>query len=431
MLPSLRAWLDEPKSRLGCLVGWLASGALFVGTTAVLGGPNTADDLETQFTSWSIAHGQFTCSYVPHLIQEGPLYALLSAPVEWMLRIGSTAPFPTAAQMGPHCSHAIDSVNAWASQASPVNGSLLAAYLVWIPLLCGVIALLRACGRGRCGWEIATAIAVAVTPSVFMCLHEWFHPEDLLCMGLLLGGLACVRRGAWSWSGVLTGLALTSQLFGVLVLAPLLVLAPGRSRFKYAGAACGSFLAVYVPLGVATHGRILSILTGTSVTDEGFALLGQARLHGVVLVIVSRMLPIFGSMGLALWLRTRLGARSLEPVPLVALVGLSFALRLVFEVSIYGYYFMALAVSMVLLQVLEGKVRPWTVLWFEGVALAFLPPWTNLYQIHFADLEWASQIVLVPTGIAIVALTLQRYLSEQRVAVRVQALEPAPQLARV
>jgi hypothetical protein len=271
MLSSVRAWLDEPKSRAACLIAWLASGAALIGITAVLGGPSAGDSQETQLTSWSIAHGQFACAYVsePHVIQEGPLYGLLSVPFNWIFHIGGGVAFPSAAQLGPHCGNAFSAVSLWSSRSLAINGSLRVGYLAWIAMLIGVVALLRVCGRGRCGWEMAAVVAVAVAPPVFMCVQEDFHPEDLLCMGLVLAAIACVRRGAWSWSGVLTGLAMTSQLFGLLIVAPLFVLAPGRARLRFAAAALGSFLVVYVPLGVATDGRILSILSGASVKGDG------------------------------------------------------------------------------------------------------------------------------------------------------------------
>lgn len=430
MLSSVRAWLDEPKSRASCYIAWIASGAAFVAITAALGGPSLGDSQETQLTSWSIAHGQFACAYVsePRVIQEGPLYGLLSAPFDWIFHIGGSVVYPSAAQLGPHCSDAISAVSFWSLRSLPLSGSLRVGYLVWIAMLFGVVALLRSCGRGRSGWEMATVAALAVAPPVFMCLQEDFHPEDLLCMGLVLGALASFRRRSWWWSGVLTGLAVTTQLFGLLIVAPLLVLAPGRARLRFAAGALGSFLAVYGPLGVATHGRIFSILTGTKVTMAGWSVLGHAHLHGAVFVVASRILPIVSSVGLALWFRVRLGVRSLEPVPLVALIGLSFACRLVFEVNLFSYYFMALAVSIVLLQALEGKVRVWTVPWLAAIAVAFYPLWS---QDGFARLEWVFQLVLVPSGIALVVAQLRSYLRAMRLEVALDSFDQDRQLVKM
>jgi hypothetical protein len=425
MLSSARAWLDEPKSRAACIIAWVASGAAFVGITAALGGPSLGDSQETQFTSWSFAHGQFACAYLsePHFIQEGPLYALLSAPFDWIFRVGGSVAFPSGAQLGPHCTHALSAVSFWADRSLPLNSSLLVGYLVWFTLLFGLVALLRACDRGRCGWEIVTVVAVALTPPVFMCLQEDFHPEDLLCMGLVLGGLACIRRGRWGWSGVLTGLAVAAQPFGLLAIAPLIMLATGRLRLRFAVAALASVAAVYVPVGIATDGRSFSILTGASVTLGGWSVLGRAHLHGTALVLISRILPIVCSMGLALWFRVRLGARTLEPVPLIALIGLSFACRLVFEVNLFSYYFLGLAVSIVLLQVLEGKLYAWTIPWLAAVAIAFYPIWAP-DQVRLADLVWLFQIVLVSSGIALVAATLRSDVRAERKSVALGAFDP-------
>jgi hypothetical protein len=130
-------------------------------------------------------------------------------------------------------------------------------------------------------------------------------------------------------------------------------------------------------------------------------------------------------MGLALWFRVRFGARSLDPVPLVALIGLSCACRLVFEVNLFSYYFMALAVSIILIQVLEGTVRMLTVPWLAAIALAFYPLWI---PDRFADLMWVFQTVLVPSGVALVVATLRSYLRDERSSVGFEAFNPALRL---
>ena len=54
--------------------------------------------------------------------------------------------------------------------------------------MAGIIALLRVSGRGRRGWEPLAFFLVACTPPVFTCLTYYFHPPDLLAMGLILAG---------------------------------------------------------------------------------------------------------------------------------------------------------------------------------------------------------------------------------------------------
>jgi hypothetical protein len=87
-------------------------------------------------------------------------------------------------------------------------------------------------------------------------------------------------------------------------------------------------------------------------------------------------LPIALSILLAWWAMRRLGSAVLEPLPLVSLVATSLSLRLVFEDHMIGYYPMAMAVSLVMLDVIRGRISLYMVAWLGLVALAFYPlPW--------------------------------------------------------
>ena len=47
----------------------------------------------------------------------------------------------------------------------------------------------------------------------------------------------------------------------------------------------------------------------------------------------------------------------MDPVPFCRSIATSLSFRLVFEQNLYGYYFMALAVSLVLVDVMCGRIR--------------------------------------------------------------------------
>jgi hypothetical protein len=88
------------------------------------------------------------------------------------------------------------------------------------------------------------------------------------------------------------------------------------------------------------------------------------------------VLPIVLSMVLARWAVRRLGQSVLEPIPLVSLIATSLSLRLAFEENLFGYYFMALVVALVVLEVVRGRIRERLVAWLVLVQLAFWPvPW--------------------------------------------------------
>jgi hypothetical protein len=367
----------------------LAATGIFIAFVRIVGGPSESDAAESVYATWTIAHGHLACAYPPAVTTYRfptiarpvpfitPLWPLLSGGVAALTRIGHGVPFPSQTALGPHCSTALVAMFKWSVKSGAAKSTVHIAYLSWLVLMGGVVALLRASGRGRCGWEPATLV-LACVPSVFMPVVEFFHPQDLVALGLALGGLACARRGWWVWAGVLLGLAVTSQQFALLVAAPLVVLAPTNRRVRFAVAAIGAATLVVVPLIVVTSGRAIRAATlGSGNTSSfGGTVLRELHVNGGLLVVFSRILPIVVSMALARWAVRRLGHAVLEPVPLVSLIATSLSLRLAFEENLFGYYFMALAVSLVLLDIFRGRIREQLVAWLVLVTLAFSPvPW--------------------------------------------------------
>jgi hypothetical protein len=393
-------WLNRPLSGWWCALGWLAATALFVGMVQMVGGPTIHDSVESVYSTWAIAHGRLSCAYpagdptyAPFI---APLYPLLSGGVAALARIGHTVPFPP---LGTHCSNEVVAMDHWIPRSGANLPTLWIGCLGWLVLLAGVVALLRAVGRGRCGWEPAVVMLLACFPPVFMAVTEYFHPQDLMAMGLALGGLACVRRGWWTWSGVLFGLAITSQQFALLMLAPLVVVAPRNRRLHLAGAAVGTVALLVLPL-VAAHseGVVKATVLGSGNGPwSGVTVLGALHLQGPLRVAASRDLPIVLAMVCAWWAVRRLGSLVLEPVPLLSLMATSLCLRLVFEENFYGYYFMAVAVTLLLLDVVRGRLGGYLIGWLALMALVF---WQVPYALnplsHVVSLRVWQVILVAP-----------------------------------
>ncbi len=167
----------------------------------------------------------------------------------------------------------------------------------------------------------------------------------------------------------------------------------------------------------------------------------------------------------------RLGRSVLEPVPLISLIATSISFRLVFEQNLFGYYFMALAVLLLLLDAVHGRIRGQLVAWLTLVVLAFDPvprihllseyspsvlhgdrvlsrfsgasghdrvhwylvAWVGVVAVAFASYPignfryplptWLWQIVLVSTG---VALAVKPLLSWKPDVLDQRAMNPAP-----
>jgi len=306
---------------------------------------------------------------------------------------GHTVAFPSRAALGPHCDTAFLAINTWSLKSNALDSTVKIGYIGWFVLMGGVISLLRATGRGRCGWEPTTVLLVALLPPVWSCIQSSFHPQDLIAMGFALAAMACARRSAWLAAGIFIALAVLSQQFAVLVAVPLLVLAPGARRLAYAGGAIGAAALLTLPLVVANpRGTVHAILFGTGNTGGiGGTVLWEMNLHGALLVLLSRIAPIALSLVIAWWTVRRIGpSAALEPSALIALVAVCLSLRLVFEQQLFGYYYMALSVSLVLLDAVRGRIRPSLVAWLATTSMVYVlgstqldllrPPWLSLAQ---------------------------------------------------
>jgi hypothetical protein len=406
-IPAWRSWLDRPLSGAWCAVSWLASTLLFVGIVEVLGGPANGDAYMSTDSTLAIAHGQVACAFPGTGTSVAPLYPVLAGGAAAAVRIGHGLAFPPRAALGPSCANALQAFNTWAGLGHVELATLRLGFLAWLVLLAGVVALLRASGRGRRGWEPATVLVVACLPPVWLCLQNYFHPQDLLAFGLALASLACARRQAWVGAGTLMALALLSQQFVVLVALPLLVLAPRHRRTHFALAGLLTATLVTLPIIAVSSGRAareVLIGTGDSAYNQG-TLLAELHLQGALLFMVSRLLPVLLSLLLAMWVVNRLGRRrALEPILLLALVALSLSLRLVFDPSLYGYYFMALAVALVLLAVVDGRLGPALPAWLLLVSLVFTVGPASSVVLSRVSWEHGLRHALPPTVLVLAIL---------------------------
>jgi hypothetical protein len=414
----VRKWLDKPLSQCWCVCSWLAASLVFFCLAAFYGGPAQGDSSESLYSTWSIAHGNLACFYPPLINRHSygmanpfaltaPLYPLLSGVGAWILRIGHEVPFPRANQLGPNCEDALIKMYHWSLATGAIHLTLRLAFLVWPFLLAGLISMVRATGRGRTGWEPLLLFAVAVTPCVLMCITSYFHPEDLLSMGLLLMGVAAFLKKKWALSGFLLGLAVCAQQFALLVAVPLLVIAPSRARLKFVAAAVAVSALIDVPVILASSGRGLrtvllgSSRAGSAIRSTGGTVLWELDLRGPVLFVVSRVIPIVVMAVLAWWAYRHLGERLLEPTPLMSLLATALGVRLLFEENLFGYYFMAVAVSLIVLDIVSGRLRGTMVAWLVIEALTFSPLYLGYRQ---SDTEGTALIVLVTLALLLLLI---------------------------
>jgi hypothetical protein len=244
-------------------------------------------------------------------------------------------------------------------------------------------------------------VFVACVPIIWEPVLDEFHPQDLVAVGLTLIGLACVVRRWWIWAGVWLGLAVSSQQFALLLLVPLIVLAPLSARWRLILAAAGSWCVITFPAVAAARGQGVSaaIFGSGDYGSVGGTLLWQLNIHhGPGLIFLSRIMPILVAALLAVWGRRMLGPSILDPIPLISLMATCIGLRLVFEQGLFGYKFMALSVLLIVLGVACGRIRGVLIAWLALVTLAYQP---IPFGLAFNGRSWGYGVFLAEPFLAL------------------------------
>lgn len=419
-----KSWFERPLSQFWCVIGWIVAAIIFVVLVQSLGGPAGGDAFESDFSTWGVSHGQFACMYarvppVQHVTFDyaAPVYPLLTGGVAAVAQIGHGTPFPTAAALGHQCNLGLPAMARWSVKSGAVLPTLRLGYMGWFVLMAGLIALLRVAGRGRRGWEPTTLALVAILPPVWMCIEEYFHPQDLMALGLGLLAVACALRDRWIWAGILVALAVLTQQYALLIAIPLLVVAPWPRKPPFVGGAVLAVIAVVIPVMILTSGkaaRFVFLGTGDA-SGQGGTVVWELHLHGAPLVLLSRVLPLLLAFLFAALVVRRVGRNALKPIVLVSLVAASLSLRLVFEQNIFGYYYMALAVALLIVDVLGGRIRETLIAWYALILLAMgestisIVIWRQSWNQDAR--HWIPAIIIIGSLLWIVRCVLRHKLS--------------------
>jgi len=378
---------------------------LFVVVVAMRGGPLSAqnDALAVTLPTTAVSHGQWRLAEQQTVVPDPPGYPLLAAPLVVVFRplVGSptwcsSQPVPAVLQHGAQASFYRSLLHLCSSQLPGSRRALPPWYrsqgvlgvLAWVVLLGGVQLLLRAVHRRPTTAEVVAAVGLAVLPFASDALVESFHPQDLLSVGLSCAALSQCLRRRWALSGLLFGLAMLSKQFAVLALLAALVAAPSyRSRVKVAGWAIAVVVAGIAPFWSSDQAATWHALSGTYVQGAGVIRSGTAvGLLGIseaMKLDIARDAPVLLSalVCVAVWWKAR--DRLSAPTAVVGLALACLATRLVLEVSIFEYYFLAAGVFLFVLDLAIGRLPVWSVTWVlctrygvVGLASVAGPGWT-------------------------------------------------------
>lgn len=368
-----------------------------------------ADFTESNVPILAIESGAPQCAYpAGHLTAVPPLYPLVAAGVMAATGIGRADMAPTST-VSPTC-HRLTELDL----RFPALPLQLIGATGWPVMVAGFIAVLAVVGKSRTRWEVLGVGLMALTPAIASTLVRYLHPEDMFAMGLILVATAAACRSRWLAAGACIGVACCFKQFALLPAVPLLIAAPKRYRLHYVLAAVGSVVVIVAPLSAVMGKGVLEVMKGLYATPSfaGTAIVGLMGLHGALLIFVSRVLPLLVAGAIALWVRSLLGPAIARPQPLVGLVALSLVVRLVFEVNLFDYYFLATSIALIVLDIVFGRLRLETVCWLVAVGAFYPPSFDPLVVVQHAHGSLV-QIVLVLPAMALVAGPLYRLCREE------------------
>ncbi len=382
------------RRRLIGLALLVVAAGCYVGVVAVRQGPPPAGDtLPLTAVSTAVADGQLRAAAAVSSLPNPPGYALWTAPLvaafpTWVgAPIWCTTPGRAAAlrrtAVGPAGVGAVpvdvDECGVTGTDLPPWYRSQgVLGVASWLVMAFGALALLRASGAGSVGREAGLLAFLAFLPAASSAIVQLYHPQDVVSLGLALGGLASTLRRRWVLAGALFGAAILTKQFAVLLLLPALVVATERrARLSLAGCAAVVFGAGILPFLVAAPRATLENLSGFSAggAAAGQTVLTLAGVTGTVASAVARDAPVAFALAVCLWAAHGPRPRPDRPVVLVALALVCASSRLVFESVIFPYYLLAASVLILLLDLVARRSPHRSLVWCAAAAffVAFHP----------------------------------------------------------
>jgi len=394
---------------------------VFAAIVFLRGGPNPAetDAHAVTLPTTAISHGDLRGAERQTLVPNPPGYPLLMSPLVLALRpwIGSprwcddkpvpkilrtTAPAFFVSILGPCTArHGADH-----GRPYPIwyRSQAILAILAWVVLAVGAGMLLRVAGGGRVA-EGVLVLALAVFPSASDAIAQTFHPQDLMSVGLSCAGMAQALRRRWVAVGVLFGVAFLCKQFALLPLLAVLAAAPGwRARARVVVPVGAVIAAGVVPFYVVAPVDTVRAMTAVFVAgvrlEKTPTVVGLLGIAESTKLTVARDAPIVLAVVLVVWARWRAGAGLLAPGPLVGLALACLASRLVFEISLLNYYFLAVGVALVLLALIRRRLPVWSVGWIVATRFVLTPLAPHVPLTLTAALFLLAALVPLGLGLA-------------------------------
>jgi len=382
------------RRRLVTLLLLVAAAVCYVSVVVARQGPPPGGDTVplTAVTS-ALADGHLRAAAEVSSLPNPPGYALWTAPLvaafpsrvgapDWCTTAGRAGPLRPArpGAGGPTVSVGVDM-----DECGSVGTNLPPWYRSqgvlglgsWLVLALGGLALLGAAGADTVRRQAGLLAFLAFLPAASSAIVQLYHPQDVVSLGLGLGGLAATVRRRWVLAGALFGAAVLTKQFAVLLLLPALVEATDRrARLTLGGWAALAFGVGILPFLVAAPRATLENLSGFSAggAAAGQTVLTLAGVTGTVASAVARDAPVAFALVVCVWVARR-PRRPDRPVALVALALVCAGSRLVFESVVFPYYLLAASVLILLLDLVARRPPHRSLAWCAAAAffVAFRP----------------------------------------------------------
>jgi hypothetical protein len=348
---------------------YVAALGVFVGIVTVRGGPSVGDAYAVTKPAAAIADGNLTEAAHDSVLPQPPGYALLTSPLVLVFRplIGSPTwcdgrvPAVTRVLL-PFCAPNQLATHKW-YRSQGVLG-----ILAWVVLALGCVRLLRVAGAGGGPAELLLVMVLAALPAAAGGVVETFHPQDLVCVGLVCAGLAEALRRRWVATGLLFGLAFLCKQFALLALVAVVVAVPGwRERLRVVVSAAAVVACGIIPFAAVdpsgTWNGLSAVNAGGVGTVKSGTVLGLTTLSESTKLLIARDGPVLLALAMALWARRRAGAQLLSAGALIGLATACLAARLVAEVWFSGYYLLAVSAGLLLLDLAAQRPPVLSFVW--------------------------------------------------------------------
>jgi hypothetical protein len=231
----------------------------------------------------------------------------------------------------------------------------------------GAVLLLRSAIPGRSVGELVLVVGLVAMPAASDAIVWSFHPQDLMSVGFACAGISQVLHRRWVAVGALFGLAVLCKQFALLPLLAVLAAAPHwRARARILVPALSVVALGVLPFYVADPVATLRELTAVSVKGIGVktpTIVGSLGAPKTLKLEIARDAPPLASAFLALWAWRRARGRLLTPAPAIGLACACLGTRLLFEVENFNYYFLAVGVFLLVLDLVLERPPLWSVGW--------------------------------------------------------------------